>query len=63
LINFINEKVYNCINAWDPKNATYFRLFYDIYSTPTVYLLDENKRIIAKRISVEALGKMLDGLL
>ena len=61
-INFINEKGYNWINAWDPNNTTYFRLFYDIYSTPTVYLLDENKRIIAKRISVEALGKMLYGL-
>ncbi|MCD6565026.1 MAG: redoxin domain-containing protein [Bacteroidales bacterium] len=61
-INIINEKGYNWINAWDPNNTTYFRLFYDIYSTPTVYLLDENKKIIAKRISVEALGKMLDSL-
>jgi thiol-disulfide isomerase/thioredoxin len=62
-INYINDKGYNWINTWDPNNTTYFRLFYDIYSTPTVYLLDENKKIIAKRISVEALGKMLDSLL
>ena len=41
-INIINEKGYNWINAWDPNNTTYFRLFYDIYSTPTVYLLDKN---------------------
>jgi thiol-disulfide isomerase/thioredoxin len=32
-----------------------FRKVYDIYSTPVIYILDENKKIIAKRISVEDL--------
>jgi thiol-disulfide isomerase/thioredoxin len=62
-LDYINDKEFDWINAWDPNQSTFFRLFYDIYSTPTVYLLDENKKIIAKRISVEALGKMLDSLL
>lgn len=62
-LDYINDKGFDWINAWDPKQSTFFRLFYDIYSTPTVYLLDENKKIIAKRISVEALGEMLDRLL
>jgi thiol-disulfide isomerase/thioredoxin len=62
-LDYINDKGFDWINAWDPNQSTFFRLFYDIYSTPTVYLLDENKKIIAKRISVEALGKMLDSLL
>lgn len=61
-LDYLNEKGFDWINTWDPKHTTYFRLFYDIYSTPTVYLLDEHKKIIAKRISVEALGKMLDSL-
>ncbi|MBE9510443.1 MAG: redoxin domain-containing protein [Bacteroidetes bacterium] len=62
-LDYINDKGFDWINAWDPNQSTFFRLFYDIYSTPTVYLLDEHKKIIAKRISVEALGKMLDSLL
>ena len=62
-LDYLNEKGFDWINTWDPNHTTYFRLFYDIYSTPTVYLLDEHKKIIAKRISVEALGKMLDSLL
>jgi len=62
-LDYINDEGFEWINTWDPNNNTYFRLFYDIYSTPTVYLLDEHKKIIAKRISVEALGKMLDSLL
>lgn len=32
-----------------------FRKVYDIYSTPVMYILDEHKKIIAKRISVDDL--------
>lgn len=32
-----------------------FRKVYDIYSTPVMYILDENKKIIAKRLSTEDL--------
>lgn len=35
---------------------------YYISSTPQVYLLDENKTIIGRRLSVEALPKFLEGL-
>jgi thiol-disulfide isomerase/thioredoxin len=42
------------IDGWnhvlDPQNKTNFRGFYDVYSTPTIYLLDENKIIRGKRI-------------
>lgn len=44
----------------DPKNTTNFRLFYDIYSTPTVYLLDEDKKIVAKRLGEAQFDSMLD---
>jgi len=60
---YLNEKGYDWINAWDPKQTTYFKYFYDIYSTPTIYLLDQNKTIIAKRIDVEVVGKILDRLI
>ncbi len=47
-------------NVWDPYNLTNFRFFYNIYSTPTIYLLDENKKIIAKRIGYETLKNILE---
>jgi thiol-disulfide isomerase/thioredoxin len=61
--NYINENGYDWINAWDPDQQTYFRFYYDIYSTPTLYLLDADKTIIAKRVDVDALEQMLDQLL
>ena len=50
----------NWVNAWDPYNQSGFRLFYDIRSTPSIYLLDRGKKIIAKRIDVETLEKVLE---
>ncbi len=58
---YIEEKGYDqWINAWDPYNLTNFRFFYNIYSTPTLYLLDKNKKIIAKRIGAETVRNILD---
>ena len=48
------------INVWDPYNLTNFRFFYNINSTPIMYLLDENKKIIAKKISAETLRSILE---
>ena len=52
-------KANNCdfINVADPYNqfAPGFRTLYDIASTPVIYILDKNKKIIAKRISVDQL--------
>ncbi|MBL7764875.1 MAG: DUF5106 domain-containing protein [Chitinophagaceae bacterium] len=38
------------IHVHDPNRITNFRAFYDVYSTPTLYLLDANKVIRGKRI-------------
>lgn len=60
-IKYINEEGYvDWINAWDPYNLTNFRFFYNVYSTPTIFLLDENKKIIAKRIGEETLRNILE---
>ena len=61
--DYLNEHSFDWINAWDPKQESYFRYFYDINSTPVIYLLDENKTIIAKRIDVESLDQILGQLL
>ncbi|MDR1416885.1 MAG: DUF5106 domain-containing protein [Prevotellaceae bacterium] len=69
---YIADHQYDWIYAWDGvegtkggKPATFstgsdFRTLYDIRSTPTVFLLDKNKRIIAKRMDVETLEKILN---
>ena len=36
-----------------------FRQLYDVYKTPTLYLLDANKRIIGKMLSVEQFDEVL----
>ncbi|MDR0688486.1 MAG: DUF5106 domain-containing protein [Prevotellaceae bacterium] len=70
---YIADHPYDWIYAWDGieganssgEPVTYsvgsnFRALYDIRSTPTVYLLDKNKKIIAKRMSIETLEKILN---
>ncbi len=63
LVDYINKNQLNWINVWDPQQNSNFRNLFDIYSTPVIYVLNENKKIIAKRISVESLNSMLEQLL
>lgn len=46
-------------NLHDPDRKYDFFHRYDVYSTPTLYILDEQKRIIARRIPVEDLNNFL----
>ncbi len=55
----IKHKLYNFTNVWDVYERTQFRELYDVFSTPTVYLLDKDKKIIAKRIDVEQIEEIL----
>jgi thiol-disulfide isomerase/thioredoxin len=58
---FIDEhELYDFINVWDPYRETAFRENYDIRSTPTVYVLGENKEIIGKRIAIEDIPPFID---
>ncbi|GHU93858.1 hypothetical protein FACS1894156_1310 [Bacteroidia bacterium] len=72
---FVNiDHHYNWLNVWDGvegkslstgADTTYslgsnFRYLYNIDSTPLIFLLDNNKQIIAKRISIETLEKILE---
>lgn len=60
----INEhKLYDWINVWDPHNLTDFRINYDVQTTPIIYILDKDKRIIAKKIDSQTVKKMLEHLL
>jgi thiol-disulfide isomerase/thioredoxin len=58
---FIEEhELYDFINVWDPYRQSGFRENYDIRSTPTVFVLGEDKKIIGKRISIEDLPGFIE---
>lgn len=63
-INFINQHKLDFINGSDGGDFTSnFRQLYDVFSTPQTYLLDEDKIILAKKISIEGLDKMIEFLI
>ncbi len=62
-INFVNEHgLYDWINCWNPYDFSY-KNFYDVATTPSLYLLDKDKKIIAKKIDPEQVEKIINSLL
>lgn len=58
-VDFVNEhKLYDWINAWNPYSYD-FKLKYDVITTPQIYILDENKKILAKRISPDQVEEII----
>jgi thiol-disulfide isomerase/thioredoxin len=57
---YIEEHGLNWINGWDPDRITHYDYFYNVESTPTIYILDRNKKIIAKRLSVDDIPSFID---
>jgi thiol-disulfide isomerase/thioredoxin len=47
-------------NLWDAKGRYVFRNKFDIYSTPTSYILDSEKRILGKRIPIAEFNKFIE---
>lgn len=48
------------VSSTDPKELGTAKFYYDVYSTPTIFLLDEKKTIIGKRLDVDGLKGFLD---
>ena len=59
---YIKEHKLTWINvaAKDAQELANSKYYYDVYSTPTVYLLDEKKIIFGKRLDVDGLRAFLD---
>ena len=57
---YIKDNNLNWINGWDPKRLTNFDYYYNVQSTPTIYIMDKNKVIIAKKLPVESIGSFID---
>ena len=57
---YIADNGLEWINGWDPYRDTHFDFYYNVNSTPMIYVLDRNKTIIAKKLPVESIGQFLD---
>ena len=57
---YIEDNKLTWINGWDPKRASHFDYYYNVQSTPMVYILDRNKKIIAKKLAVEDIGSYIE---
>ncbi|MES2690815.1 MAG: thioredoxin-like domain-containing protein, partial [Bacteroidota bacterium] len=57
---YVRDNKLKWLNVSDLYNNTKYRKFYDIYSTPVIYLLNEKKEIIAKRLSVEQVEEFIE---
>jgi hypothetical protein len=40
--------------------GSHFREYYNVYTTPQVYLLDKDKKIIGRRLNAEILEEILE---
>jgi hypothetical protein len=67
---FIREhRLQGWVHAWQTKDERQaeesagqpnYRQLYDIFQTPTMYLLDESKHIIAKKLSLQQYDALID---
>jgi len=61
-VDFVNQHgLFDWINAWNPYSYD-FKMKYDVLTTPQIYILDENKRIIAKKISPEQVEEIIKAI-
>jgi thiol-disulfide isomerase/thioredoxin len=58
-----NHQLVGWHHVWDVNNQSRFRYKYNVKATPLIYLLDKDKKIIAKKIDNPTLIKLLDSLL
>ncbi|NOU45566.1 MAG: redoxin domain-containing protein [Bacteroidales bacterium] len=58
--NFIRSNQLSWLNVNGTKSMSVdFHDLYDIYATPVIYLLDKNKKIIAKRINANQISQVI----
>jgi thiol-disulfide isomerase/thioredoxin len=50
------------VNTWDPDRTSNYRSTYDVYMTPTIYLLDDKKIILGKKLDHSSLGNLVNML-
>jgi thiol-disulfide isomerase/thioredoxin len=53
-------KLGDWLTTWDPEHIGDWRSKYDVYSTPTIYLLDEKKIIRGKRLDHSNIAGLIE---
>jgi len=62
-MEFVNEhQLYDWMNVWNPYDFGYKKI-YDIRSTPMIYILDKDKKIIGKRLEPKQIEEFIDNLI
>lgn len=60
-VDFLTKHdLYDWINVWDEHHVSRFKILYDARKTPGVYVLNEDKEIVAKKMTVEQLEKYME---
>ncbi len=63
ITDFINKnKLNEWTNTWNPEHTSDYHSKYDVYSTPTIYLLDDKKIIRGKRLDHSNIGGLVEML-
>ena len=62
-VDFVNEhQMYDWINSWSPYSND-FRILYNLQSYPQLFVLDQDKKIVAKRITPEQAEQIINNLI
>jgi peroxiredoxin len=57
---YVRDQKLDWINLADPHTRSNFRYEYNIETTPQLYILDEDKKIIAKKLDVEQIEEFIN---
>lgn len=62
-VDFVNEHgLYDWINCWSPYSND-FRKLYNLQSYPQLFILDRDKKIVAKRVTPEQAEQIINNLI
>jgi thiol-disulfide isomerase/thioredoxin len=57
---YIVDHGLNWVNGWDPQRLSRFDYLYNVESTPLIYILDRDKKIIAKRLATADIPSFIE---
>jgi thiol-disulfide isomerase/thioredoxin len=62
-VDFVNEhQLYDWVNCWSPYNND-FRILFNLQSYPQLFILDKDKKIVAKRVTPEQAEQIINNLI
>lgn len=57
---YVEDNRLEWINGWDPERRSNFGFYYNVETTPMIYILDRDKTIIAKKLSIDDIPSFID---